>query len=84
MPDSQPQCPELPFVEALYCRHPLTDPESVPEAWRRLFASRSVNANGFSSRPQLLPSFRARRSSRPEKHPNPHGTHGDSAGADVS
>jgi len=76
MPESQPNALSLPFVEALYADF-LTDPESVPEAWRRYF-EQVGDANGFSSRPQLLPSFPRQALFGVPKAPHPHGTNGDS------
>jgi len=52
---SSPNAMSLPFVEALYADF-LRDPNSVSPEWRRHFEALR-DANGFSERPQLEPSF---------------------------
>ncbi|HSQ58826.1 MAG TPA: 2-oxoglutarate dehydrogenase E1 component [Acidobacteriota bacterium] len=54
-PTDTPNPMSLPFVEALYADY-LRDPASVPDEWRRHFDAMR-ETNGFSSRPQLAPSF---------------------------
>src|SRR5262245_16121217 len=75
MPESQPNALSLPFVEALYADF-LADPESVPEVWRHYF-EQLRDANGFASRPQLLPSFPRQALFGVPKRPHSHGTNGD-------
>jgi 2-oxoglutarate dehydrogenase E1 component len=57
-PAKSPNPMSLPFVEALYADF-LRDPNSVPAEWRRHFETMR-EANGFTARPQLAPSFPSR------------------------